>query len=376
MWGSNSARIGALGIAVGLVGCPAADTAGDEAAESGGSNGSAAPTAGTAGPAETGAGSGTAPATTDVMTSTPGVDSSGDGPGTDGDTGSPGKGESGVVRFLAFGDTGEGNEAQQMVANAAEIVCADQGCDFAMLLGDNFYDTGVTSVDDPQFATKFEQIYDGLDIPFYVILGNHDYGALANDWDRGQYQVDYALVNPKWVMPHFWYTFSSRSGDTQFFAMDTQRIMFDYETDVQAAWLDEQLAASTASWKIGMAHHPYISNGSHGNAGNYEGLSALPVIAGAVIKDFVDARVCGTMDVYFSGHDHNRQAFDPVCGTYFIVSGASAKVSDFEFRDENPTEWGDDQREGFVWAEITGNDFTAQFYDLDGNLDHEQSFTR
>src|SRR5687768_14460425 len=50
------------------------------------------------------------------------------------------------VRFVGFGDAGEGNEAQQRVANAAEVVCQDRGCDFAMMLGDNFYDEGVTSV--------------------------------------------------------------------------------------------------------------------------------------------------------------------------------------------------------------------------------------
>src|SRR5687767_4349298 len=192
--------------------------------------------------------------------------------GSESESGDPiDKGESGAVRFVAFGDTGEGNEAQHMVANAAEVVCAELGCDFAMLLGDNFYDVGVTAVDDPQFATKFENVYNGLDMPFYIVLGNHDYGTLANDWDRGQYQIDYGLVNPKWVMPHFWYTFSSESGDTQFFAFDTQRMMWDYQTDVQAAWFDEQMAASSASWKVGIAHHPYISNGEHGNAGNYEG---------------------------------------------------------------------------------------------------------
>jgi tartrate-resistant acid phosphatase type 5 len=346
------------------------DPVGNE--ETGSSESAAPASSDTATPADDTA----APPTTDATSSPPAGSSDGSTAGSDSGTGEPGTGESGVVRFVAFGDTGEGNEAQHMVANAAELVCARQGCDFAMLLGDNFYDVGVTAVDDPQFATKFEQVYDGLDMPFYIVLGNHDYGTLASDWERGQYQIDYGLVNPKWVMPHFWYTFSSESGDTQFFALDTQRLMFDYQTDAQTEWYDEQLAASSSAWKVVMAHHPYISNGEHGNAGNYEGLSALPLIAGKVIKDFVDARVCENSDVYLSGHDHNRQAFDPVCGTYFIVSGASAKTTEFAFRDDNPTEWGDDQREGFVWVEIAGNDFRAQFYDLDGNMDHEQAFSK
>ena len=94
-------------------------------------------------------------------------------------------------------------------------------------------------------------------------------------------------------------------------------------------------------------------------------------MSGVEIRDFVEDIVCGQAQVYISGHDHNRQMFDPVCGTYFFVSGASAKTSPFVHRDSNPTEWEDDTREGFLWVQIQGTELTAAFYDLDGNLDHE-----
>ena len=275
------------------------------------------------------------------------------------------------VRFLAFGDSGEGNEAQFATASAAEGVCEERGCDFALLLGDNFYDVGVTSVDDPQFADKFEMPYAGLDMPFYVILGNHDYGDFIPDWNRGQYQIDYADVNDKWTMPDFWYTFTSESGQTQFFALDTMRVMFNHELSEQRTWLETELAASTSPWKVAFGHHPYISNGQHGNAGNYEGIGGLPVIAGDYVKELVEDYLCGQVHAYINGHDHNRQSFDPVCGTYFFVSGAAAKTTDFAFHDDNPTTWGDDTREGFLWAEIEGETMTVAHYDLDGNLDHE-----
>ncbi len=275
------------------------------------------------------------------------------------------------VRFVSFGDAGEGNEAQQRVANAAEVVCQDRGCDLALMLGDNFYDEGVTSVDDQQFIDKFETIYEGLDMPFYVVLGNHDYGALASDWPRGDYQVQYGETSDKWVMPHFWYSFTSESGGTQFFAFDSQRMMFNHQVADQRDWFSAEMAASTATWRVAFAHHPYLSNGEHGNAGNYEGLGAIPLISGVHVKAFIDDLVCGQAQVYLSGHDHNRQAFDPVCGTYFFVAGSASKTTEFAFRDDNPTVWGDDTREGFLWIEIVGNSMTAAFYDLDGNLDHE-----
>lgn len=304
-------------------------------------------------------------------TEPPAVDS-----GSGGDTmGEPEDGEPGVVRFAAFGDTGEGNESQLMVANAAEVVCEERGCDFALLLGDNFYDTGVTSVADPQFVDKFEQMYEGLDIPFYVILGNHDYGSLANDWIRGNNQVMYSALSDRWTMPHFWYTFTSESGGTQFFAFDTARMMWNHDVGDQRDWIEGELAKSTSPWKIAFAHHPYLSNGQHGNAGRYEGLPGLPFVSGVEVQEFIDDYICGTAQVYISGHDHNRQMFDPVCGTYFFVSGASAKTSDFEHRDDNPTMWEDDTREGFLWIEISGTELTAAFYDFDAVLDHEMTTT-
>jgi tartrate-resistant acid phosphatase type 5 len=46
---------------------------------------------------------------------------------------------------------------------------------------DNFYDEGVDSLDDEQFQTKFELPYADIDFPFWVVLGNHDYGELSLD---------------------------------------------------------------------------------------------------------------------------------------------------------------------------------------------------
>lgn len=341
-------------------------------------SGSEASSAGSAAPStasETGAG--TSPGTGNQGSgnasggSTAAVDSSGEGEG-EGSSGGEVVGEPGV-RFVAFGDQGEGNEAQQLVANAAEVVCEERGCDFALLLGDNIYDVGVTSEMDQQFIDKFETIYEGLDMRFYVVLGNHDYGQLANDWIRGNYQVEYTQFSDKWYLPHYWYTFSSESGATQFFAFDTARMMWNHDVGDQREWLANELLASTAQWKIAFAHHPYISNGEHGNAGNYEGFGWLPFLNGEHVQEVIEDIVCGQAQVYISGHDHNRQVFDPVCGTHFFVSGASSKVEDFVFREDNPTQWGDDTREGFLWVEVEGTDLVAAFYDLDGNLDHEMS---
>jgi len=81
------------------------------------------------------------------------------------------------MAFVALGDTGRGSADQWNVAHAMEAFCRQRGCDFALLLGDNIYDSGASSESDPQFQSKFEQPYAGLHFPFYPVLGNHDYGA-------------------------------------------------------------------------------------------------------------------------------------------------------------------------------------------------------
>src|SRR6186997_2584089 len=54
-----------------------------------------------------------------------------------------------TLRFVAMGDTGNGNQQQKKVAAAVRDLCAAEGCDFVLLLGDNIYDKGADSVDDP-----------------------------------------------------------------------------------------------------------------------------------------------------------------------------------------------------------------------------------
>jgi 3',5'-cyclic AMP phosphodiesterase CpdA len=43
---------------------------------------------------------------------------------------------------------------------------------------------------------------------------------------------------------------------------------------VQRDWLKDALAKSTAQWRFAMGHHPYVSNGLHGNAGAWQHILA------------------------------------------------------------------------------------------------------
>jgi tartrate-resistant acid phosphatase type 5 len=42
----------------------------------------------------------------------------------------------------------------------AEAMCSEGGCpDFVVSTGDNFYESGLVSVDDPRFAASFTNVY-------------------------------------------------------------------------------------------------------------------------------------------------------------------------------------------------------------------------
>lgn len=271
--------------------------------------------------------------------------------------------DAGTVRFIALGDTGKGNPGQYQVGAAMGTHCATFGCDFVVLLGDNFYPNGVGSIEDPQWETAFNKPYETVNAPFYAVLGNHDCGGdgAGTDLPRGDFEVAYSSVNPKWRMPARHYKW--QLGGTDFFVADTNRSMFSVDEDARsdfAAWLP----ASTAKWKIVFGHHPYLSNGPHGNAGSYDDLAFVPIANGAAVKSFVDERVCGQADFYITGHDHNLQWLEETCdGTQLIVSGGGAKTT--RLRGKQPTYFQSDKL-GFVYVVIQGDQLTASFHDEDG----------
>lgn len=299
------------------------------------------------------------------------------------------------VRFVVIGDTGEGNEDQHMVADAIAAKCQAEGCEFVIMLGDNIYDSGVTSVDDPQWQTKFEEPYENIDLPFYVVLGNHDYGGeilgvdtggVGNEWEKGPIEVEYTATSTKWTMPATHYTFTW--GNIGFIMLDTNSIMWD-NTDHgdQRAWYPTALQeVADADWVFAAGHHPYLSNGSHGNAGSYESIEVggieipnpFDTLNGQNVKDFFDQVVCNTVHVYFAGHDHNRQWLnepDALCGAELIVSGAGAKVKEWGLND-NESHWQDDATPGFLYVVVRGDVMRGQFIDKSGQLNFEREITR
>jgi hypothetical protein len=346
-----------------------------------GAGGSGGSDANGPGPSQSGSGAGS-PASSGSMSTASGTSSSGMSTAS---TGTGGGLPTGTLRFVALGDGGEGNATQYKVADAVKSVCdAKGGCDFALYLGDNFYDTGVDSVNDAQFSTKFEQPYMNIDFRFFVVLGNHDYGGggTGNEFGKGQYQVDYSQMSSKFTMPSNYYTFSTPADAgpadaplVQFFGLDTNLIMWGQGINEQKSWLDAAVQASSATWKIAFGHHTYISNGAHGVAGDYEDLPFVPIVNGESVKDFFDDSICNRVDVYICGHDHNRQWLEPRCGVEFMVSGTAAKETDLD-DEEVPTFFENDQNAGFLLVEMTSTSMTGTFYDEDQVVEFTRTITK
>lgn len=281
-----------------------------------------------------------------------------------------------VTRFVAIGDQGTGSDTQRQVADSIGRVCTSLGgCDFGLLLGDNFYDSGVDAVDDSLFMMYFVIPYGDLAFPFYSILGNHDLGGdgLGVDLDpnKADYQIEYSAMNPQWIMPAEYYEFTE--GPLYFVGLNTTDVFFSRDDD-QRQDIPNWVQNAGAPWKIAFGHHPYISNGPHGNAGEYEGTPFVPVVNGANVKDFMESVVCGNFDFYICGHDHSRQDLVETCNdTQFIVSGAGAKTTDLE--GDNDAHFEADT-EGFLLMEATDTTMKIQFYDAAGTLEHSRMVTR
>lgn len=106
-----------------------------------------------------------------------------------------------ALDFIVMGDTGKASDRRARSIAALSAAVADKPLSFALLLGDNFYQRGINSVDDIRWASDFEKLFNEAEfnIPFYSILGNHDYRGNV------QAQIDYSQDSRRWMMPSPYY---------------------------------------------------------------------------------------------------------------------------------------------------------------------------
>jgi len=280
-----------------------------------------------------------------------------------------------MVYLLITADTGSGTKSQYQVAGAmvsmvAMVAKLGYQVEACLLLGDNIYEEGVLSIDDPQFKTKFEDPYKNLDKPFYLLLGNHDYGnGHFEDYDkRHLFQVEYSQKSDKWNMPAPYYQKSF--GPCDFFFLDTNFGCMDKESiGKQLEDIKEMIRSSKQKYKILCGHHTWRSIGGHGNAGKrFE----------AFMQDLLEDV---TVDMYMCGHDHCKNhsvvTLPNQKKVHNVVIGTGGKVYDESMVFMENLDIGDFDLEfhspnlGYIVFDATKKGITLEFYNEDNVLEYD-----
>jgi len=230
------------------------------------------------------------------------------------------------VRFAAIGDMGTGRTPQYEASAALDAQRQTFPFTFVITLGDNIY--GGNSARD--YRKKFEQPYKALldaGVLFYAALGNHD-------------SPNQRMYKPFNMNGRQYYTYSK--GHVQFFALDS-----NYMSPQQLAWLDAELRASDADWKICYFHHPlYSSSAYHGSS-----VELRRVLEPLFARHGVQ--------VVFAGHEHVYERVKPQHGVTYFVEGASGQLRKGNLkRNTTLTAAGFDRDLSFILVEIAGDVLT------------------
>ena len=202
--------------------------------------------------------------------------------------------------------------------------------DTIILLGDNFYPMGVTSVTDTKWK-HYKQMFN-FDNKVYSILGNHDYQL------NPKAQIDFKYKN--YQMKNWFY--KKKIENIDFFFIDTTSLItlgyappshwghvteklieeihnkpFEEIRNEQLDWLKKNLKNSKLP-KIVLGHYPIITYGSH-----YGECDELYKLLFPIFKKY-------NVLAYFSGHDHNIQHNIIKKNRYVlhnIIGGSSSKLN-------------------------------------------------
>ena len=234
------------------------------------------------------------------------------------------------LKFIAVGDWGLISPMSTLNCHQIKTI---ENINFNLLLGDNFYPNGVSSVYDNQWKEKFVTMFPSR-IPSFPILGNHDY--IQNP----ESQIQYSKINPIWQMPFYYYDFkiNLNKQSVHFIMIDTCLLAEDItvfllkNTFVQDAelnnyyqllkkyqmkqklWIQKKLENSTSKWKFVCGHYPILSNGPH-------------IISLELQNYLMPLLEKYKVDFYISGHDHNLQHIVQNNINYVISGGFSTFYS-------------------------------------------------
>lgn len=228
--------------------------------------------------------------------------------------------------IMVIGDWGRrGNENQLANAYVMNRLACYHPVHSVLTVGDNFYNNGVLSIDEPHWTESFERVFDGFclkPIQWWPAIGNHDIrgSALA--------QYEYSTCSHRWNFPSAYYdrwVMTEDSVRIHFVTVDTNPFNTSYhtspsndlmaqhlansDTTAQLAWLDSVLASGEPDWLVVYGHHAvYGAEGRHGSTPE-------------LIHSFAPRFESNGVDIYFNGHNHSLEVSE-VEGVTYAASGS------------------------------------------------------
>ena len=163
-----------------------------------------------------------------------------------------------VFSFVAYGDSADIDDIDPFRNVQSRISAVDPA--FALLLGDNVYDSGTHSESDARFDAAINPEASAWNSGHidYVGFGNHD---VQTDGSEINYSapipvggVTAPVSGPAGEPDEHNYSFDY--GNVHFATFDTNRRNSGSTLEDQLLWLEADLAATSATWKVVFGHHP------------------------------------------------------------------------------------------------------------------------
>jgi uncharacterized protein (TIGR03437 family) len=208
-------------------------------------------------------------------------------------------------RFLAFGDSGLGSQQQI----ALEGFMSAEPASLILHVGDIAYESGTFD----EFRDNYFAIYQPImaRTPFFPVAGNHEYYTDNASPFLGLTAPPSAPVPPQDQGRYFSFDW----GDVHFIGLDANLLVPPFSSAAELAWLEQDLSASSAKWKIAYWHQvPYP----------VEHHIDDPVCI-AARQQFVPILERHGVQLVITGHEHNYMRMKPMHASVPVTSGPSTQ---------------------------------------------------
>jgi len=262
------------------------------------------------------------------------------------------------VHFTAVGDFGMNNADQRAVANAM----LGRKPELFLMLGDNAYESGTEAEFQNNLFGPMAPLL--AQVPSVAVPGNHEYVT-----NRAQPYFDNFYLPTSSTGGEHYYSFDW--GHVHFVALDANCAMDMAAADrcsltAQRKWLEQDLAASDAPWKVVFLHYPPWSSGDHG--------SQL-----MIRREFAPLFEKYGVDLVLTGHDHHYERSYPMKGDgvgrsgerhpiYLVVGGGGAKLRPFETGKPSWSVVRNDRDHGYLDVKVEEGTLTAQVLTPSGQM--------